>query len=1841
MERWRLAFALAAALLLATATAQPYSPLPLGDAVKVRLGTDLAQQWYRVDTPDAGTLTVHADADAALAIDLRLYREQSVLHADTGGGRQVRDVSRADLAAGAYLVRVDRVTGEGTVTLRASFVPLTYADDAEPNDRVEDAAPLTLGEPREGRLGYLSAAGTDGDDWYRLMVPAPGLLRVAIDAEPTLALDARLYAPNGSGVLHADTGGGRSTRRVERPDLAPQTYYVRVTRVTGHGGYRIAPAFEPQPIPLDAEPNDAVAEAQVVLVAAPSTGQLGYTDGARVDGDDWFAFDVPAPGALGVDVAADPSLALDVRLYAPNGSAVLHADTGGGRSERRVERADLAPGRYFVRVTRVTGHGGYVVMPRFDPQPAPIDAEPNDSADAAGRLEANWTHWGQLGYTDGARTDGDDWFAIELAEHGGVRVGVHADATLAIDLRLYAVDGSAVLRADTGGGRSERRVERMDLAPGRYFLRVTRVTGYGGYRLTPAAIAVHDVDEPEPAAGAAEARLLEPDRVLRGLLGYVSAGKTAGDAHLRVRLERPGPVTVVATAEEPLAIDLRLYDEGGSVVRADTGGGRSVRSLTFAELAPGTYVVRVTRVTGHGPFELQVRTEYASPAVHPERMAFPAVALDGEPVVAHGAIVTAGAASLDVHGLRVEGSAAFTVAEAPAVIGRGEVGAFSIAFAPSSEGPAEATLHVATSAGSLTLPLLGSGFVTFPGVPEGRTDAAPPAAPSATPTPAPASESPRTRAPSSDPAPSASRDAPGPTGHGRPPSPGLLAWTDAAAYAAGETVVVHYRGLPGNPQDWITVVRADESDDRYGAWLYTEGAASGTATFDGLDAGTYEVRVYLDWPAGGFDVVSRYPFTVGLEPGSRAADHPVDAPRPSEPAPAVDPPVRDPAARSDPERVVQATGPVLTAPGGTDPGNMGLVLETLAEVSSAAPFRHVGQAVAVRGASVVTPPPEPVDLVLPAPGDHAVALVFTLGEWLRVPSRPVTLADGAPALAVRIDGLPLPWIVSVAELPGDALGTPDFASGAGLHATVARLEQLRVTDPAAMATELAQFDARGRALATGDGGGHMHVSQTFALQHVQAVPASDAHALLLEARLMFLRAYAALRQAGGSAAPMAASRYVDGIALLHAAAGNVNSAVRDRPFADVSGLDARLGGFQRDHVYGGTLTVGEIADFYAGTFAPWGLDATRAVMLGADRVLGQQFDVRILHYYGSERFVNLLVPRRFMAADITAKGAHWPPAVITGVEKVVQEVRLIPGQASASMTLRLYSPRLLDITVDELYGATQTVLGGATWLYGTATLISTVSAGTAVPVGAAVVAGYNLVAPVLDYMFVEPRASRWDAEGYASKTTTLTAYAAGRLIGSVALDATGVGAGGVAAGLSDVLLSAVIDHARLASVNELRSLGTWGVRNPAARFYQHPNFYAPPMEFVINVAGPTTLRAHPADGQRPAHWPGNFESYVLGGHGAFSVFVDPARFEPYRLSAGIHIEPAVRYLDDLFGLPLVAAPFRYDEGAPVSQWAALHQFDEAPHAQVLSWTLEEETLEAWAAAAGLDTVDDLLRRAVVEVRSGHGVDAYRPYDTDGELKPEEAKLARALEWTQSSTQRRAFSVAITEHHRATPRHATEQVHSANWNEASVGVWSRRMLFVPNHMYGQFELEYRVFLKDGGQELLSFPVGFSYHAVDSVNVEVVPSSGFAGLPARKIEVSSVRPDVEHEFGVAVRDVEHAPTHSTFVLAAEDRATLDLSPFTFTWTIVSEHGQAVTVGAQQGSAVVTVELPFASADHPDGSGAPARSSPFDVDSPVTTYTVRVEVQQGGERIDVVETTVGVPGPYVIRIDQQGRD
>ncbi|HYJ78112.1 MAG TPA: hypothetical protein VEW03_00720, partial [Longimicrobiaceae bacterium] len=90
-----------------------------------------------------------------------------------------------------------------------------------------------------------------------------------------------------------------------------------------------------------------------------------------------------------------------------------------------------------------------------------------------------------------------------------------------------------------------------------------------------------------------------------------------------------------------------------------------------------------------------------------------------------------------------------------------------------------------------------------------------------------------------------------------------LARTRKSSYEPGEPIMVDYGGFPGAQGDWIAIVRPGDPDDTHGSWYYTAGRTAGSQEFPALPPGEYEVRAYFDWPAGGYNVRSRYRFRVG------------------------------------------------------------------------------------------------------------------------------------------------------------------------------------------------------------------------------------------------------------------------------------------------------------------------------------------------------------------------------------------------------------------------------------------------------------------------------------------------------------------------------------------------------------------------------------------------------------------------------------------------------------------------------------------------------------------------------------------------------------------------------------------------------------------------------------------------------------------------------------------------------------------------------------------------------------------------------------------------------------------
>lgn len=138
-----------------------------------------------------------------------------------------------------------------------------------------------------------------------------------------------------------------------------------------------------------------------------------------------------------------------------------------------------------------------------------------------------------------------------------------------------------------------------------------------------------------------------------------------------------------------------------------------------------------------------------------------------------------------------------------------------------------------------------------------------------------------------------------------PPAPLIVA--TSPGFVPDEGVEVRFENLPAKGQDWLAIAGKGQTPQQYFDLVMLAGRpTSGTHRFKPLPPGDYEVRLYTDWPAGGYAIVASVPVSV-VAPTPLPAAPPPAAPPPAAPLPAAPLPAAPLAAAPVPPAAVTAT----------------------------------------------------------------------------------------------------------------------------------------------------------------------------------------------------------------------------------------------------------------------------------------------------------------------------------------------------------------------------------------------------------------------------------------------------------------------------------------------------------------------------------------------------------------------------------------------------------------------------------------------------------------------------------------------------------------------------------------------------------------------------------------------------------------------------------------------------------------------------------------------------------------------------------------------------------------------
>jgi len=624
--------------------------------------------WYKIEVTQDGRVDLIYETEEAYGLEF--YRVNfDYFNAAASWGRGAYELragssyytkkdtlSIKDVGVGTYYINLHRNSGHGGYKLKYVFTPCKHQNDAEPNDNAGSGSYLTNGQTAEGHLGYLDGNDyRDKDDWYKIEVPQDGRVDLIYEAEETYGLEFyriefEYYNPAGSwgqGSYDLRKGSGYYTKKdtLTMTDVGVGTYYIHLSRNSGHGGYKLKYVFTPCKYQNDVDLNDELATGAYLTSGQTVDGHLGFQDGdGNLDKYDYYKIEVTEDGRVDLIYEAEETYGLEfyrvtVSYYDPMGNWGKggYYDRAGSSYYTKKDTlsiTDAGVGTYYILLSRNSGHGGYKLKYVFTPCKHQNDAEPNDEGGQGSEIAVGQAVQGHLGYQDGTSyRDTKDWYKIVVPRDGRVQIVYNCDQTY--KLELYRVEfrrckGENDYPVVVGSGYYVRNdtLTINDVAAGNYYVYVSRNSGHGGYILKYIFTPNTYRPDVEPNNELAEVKQeLGLNKYLTGHMGYLDDQDFRDKSDWFKLSTNSSTTSLTVTVEAEPASNLEFYrvyivslkDGKTNTVAASSYYVHDPVTLTFDKVDPdATYYVHLERNKGHGGYTVVYGTSETPEPVDPE-----------------------------------------------------------------------------------------------------------------------------------------------------------------------------------------------------------------------------------------------------------------------------------------------------------------------------------------------------------------------------------------------------------------------------------------------------------------------------------------------------------------------------------------------------------------------------------------------------------------------------------------------------------------------------------------------------------------------------------------------------------------------------------------------------------------------------------------------------------------------------------------------------------------------------------------------------------------------------------------------------------------------------------------------------------------------------------------------------------------------------------------------------------------------------------------------------------------------------------------------------------------------
>jgi len=325
---------------------------PLGSQIQAVLSKSGDQDWYRINAPYDGTITIQyeglpANANAVPPVRLSHYSGDALQSvSDTKLASKTIDLEVKKGISYIRLEQSNQVTNEDLPYLLTSSFTMK-PDPFEKNDRSYEASTL----PPVSQTITGNFHQTADRDWFVINFPQNGTLRLTLSTN-TARIDPGLAVqPAGQSLQLYDELGQGETEQSPVITVSPGKYYIRVHNAISAeaspviGTYTLTIDYTPKYDDPN-EPNDKMYEALMVNPGSEYVGVIGTSTD-----EDWFQYRIRNTSLVSMTVENVPSnVNLKLEGYTKRQSQLFSASTGASGKLQTAEQI-LEPDVYYVKLT--------------------------------------------------------------------------------------------------------------------------------------------------------------------------------------------------------------------------------------------------------------------------------------------------------------------------------------------------------------------------------------------------------------------------------------------------------------------------------------------------------------------------------------------------------------------------------------------------------------------------------------------------------------------------------------------------------------------------------------------------------------------------------------------------------------------------------------------------------------------------------------------------------------------------------------------------------------------------------------------------------------------------------------------------------------------------------------------------------------------------------------------------------------------------------------------------------------------------------------------------------------------------------------------------------------------------------------------------------------------------------------------------------------------------------------------------------------------------------------------------------------------------------------------------